>query len=838
MKIKPIKFDQQSILYGLTDKQVLENIDTYGLNISVKESKYNILWGFLKNFISPVSSILVVSSIFAFFFGELRDSVIIILMVILSAVLNFYQEFKSSKAAEKLSQKLNRTCTVVRSGETVEIPIQNVTVEDIVFINIGGIIPADGKIMKSDNLILDESTLTGESLPVEKEVGNNILAGSTVSSGWGYFKAEKIGKETQFGQIQTTLSAKTTNKSYNEGVKSFSLLIFRATIFIVIAILIINISKNFILYGSISQANIFELILFSVTIAVGLTPELLPVIMSVNMASGAMKMSKKNVLVKRLDSIPDFGSMQILCTDKTGTLTENKIKLMQHLNLDCKEDENVFKLSYYNSLFQTGVHNAIDEAIIQHDHIDSRGIIKIGEIPYDFNRKRSSIIFSKEGSKKLFLVVKGQFESVLDVCSTYQREDEILALSGDKKKQIIKLYNDLSEKGLKILALATKEINLEKSKYTADIENDLILTGFLTFFDPPKLSAGEIIPQLTKYGIEIKIVTGDNELVTKNICKQLNIPIKGIVIGDDFLKLSPTEQKELAKNSNIFARFNPEEKKIVIQTLRNCGFTVGYMGDGINDAPSLKIADVGISVNGAVDIARESADIILLDKDFSALLDGVIEGRKTFANTLKYILMALSSNFGNMISLIGASFFIPFLPILPIQILLNNSLYDLSQLAIPTDNVDSDQIDNPKVWDQDFIRNFMLIFGPLSSLFDLFTFYIMYNIFKLTENYFQTAWFLTSFASQVLVIYILRTRKIPFIQSLPSIWLVINTSIVLLIAFILPYSFFNSSFGLVPLSRPILTVAIIITVVYLFTMQVAKDWFFKIDFSKKVKKGL
>jgi len=537
-------------------------------------------------------------------------------------------------------------------------------------------------------------------------------------------------------------------------------------------------------------------------------------------------MNKKGVLVKKLSAIPDFGSMDILCTDKTGTLTEDKISLLKHVDVNGDDSEKVYTLGFYNSYFQSGLKNPLDEAILKHENSDLFKIKKLDEIPYDFRRRRLSIIL-QDGEKKSFISTKGQPEEIFKICTKYEvNGGEIQDLNPEILAKITEIYHDMSRQGYRVLAVSYRTVS-DGEKFNTESEKDMILSGLLAFLDPPKMSAKTALDKMEMYGIKIKILTGDNELVTSKICHDIDVPNMGIVTGDKLDLLSDSELSVLVENNDIFARINPDQKQRIINILRSNGHVVGYMGDGVNDALSLKAADVGISVDNAVDIAKESADIILLQKDLGSLVQGVIEGRKTFGNTQKYMFMALSSNFGNMLSMVGAALFLPFLPMLPTQILFNNLLYDISQIGIPLDWVDQEYIQKPKKWDLDFIKKFMIIFGPISSVFDLMTFYIMHKVLNLSESAFQTAWFMESLATQILVIYIIRTRRIPFIESMPSKYLVLSTFIMLGIGLLTPFSPLAAYFGFSALPVTVLLSILGLVTTYLVLVEVTKRWFYR-----------
>ena len=821
--MKKTETETQKFDFGLTTQEAKELLLKYGPNSLKTNQDFEIIKKIWRIITAPISLILLGSSVLTGFFEQTRDAIVILLMVILSGFLDFFQEYRSDKALQILSKKLARKCVVVRDGRKQEISLAEIVPGDIVFIAIGDILPADGVLLQeNDSLLINESSLTGESFPVEKVTKNEVFAGSVVVSGWSYVKIITTGENTKFANLVSGINVTSTN-AFEKGVLQFSNLIFKATLVIVSAVLTINLTKMAV-SNNFSSNGILEVVLFSVTIAVGLTPELLPVIMSINKTRGSLKMNHKGVLVKKLNSIADFGSMDILCTDKTGTLTQNKISLVKYLDVYGKSSQEVLLKGGLNSKFQSGLKNPLDEAILSESVENFETYKKVDEIPYDFDRKRLSVAV-KTPTQGLLLITKGQFEEILKICTHIQTEKPQI-LDQDHIFKLKEIYQDLSKQGYRVIAVAQKMVSQEQV-INLESEKDLVFLGLLAFFDPTKESATAVLPKLKAYNINIKIITGDNELVTQKVCSELNFEVTGVITGEELKQLSKEEFLAAVEKNNIFARCNPSQKKQIIQSLQGNGHVVGYLGDGINDAPSLKASDVGISVDNAADVARESADMILLNNDLGILLDGVIEGRRTFDNTIKYMLMAISSNFGNMLSLVGAALFLPFLPMLPIQVLLNNSLYDISQIMIPADNVDPENLQKPKQWDIEFIKKFMFLFGSLSTLFDFLTFYISYSILKLPESVFQTAWFLESIATQVLVIYIIRTKKIPFLQSKPSKWLVINTLIVLAIAWFIPFSGFAIDFGFGSLSWLLVTFILVIIASYLICVEVAKRFFYR-----------
>jgi Mg2+-importing ATPase len=823
--VKRIFRDMDAKEKGLTHEEAKKRLKVFGLNSVAEEKKSGVIIEFLSHFKNPLILILIVAAGLSFIFREVVNGIIIFGLVLVGVVLDFIQEHSAGKAAEKLKEMLKSTCAAERDGRVAEIDFKFVVPGDILHFSAGDIIPADCRIIESQDLFTDQSTLTGESYPAAKhaalmggkaeslsDLENIVFAGTSVISGTAKAIVVLTGKNTEFGKIAESSVKVEEESDFDKGIKQFGYLIMKATLFIVIFVFFFN---------AFFKHEWLQSFLFAISIAVGLTPELLPMIMSINMSKGSMQMSKHGVIVKKLTAIPNFGSMDILCTDKTGTLTEGHITLIKHIDLKGNDNEEVFLYSYLNSHFQTGLKNPMDHAILEHQHEDVKNYKKIDEIPFDFIRKRMSIVVETGG--KQILITKGSPEDVFKACAN---------VSGKSVKQvnedaIYKEYLDLSKDGFRVLAIAIREIDKNKKVYEPEDEKDLNLIGFAAFLDPPKKSAEEALKHLEKAGIEVKIITGDNELVTEKICSEIDLPIKGILLGKDIEKMSDAELQIRVNKTTIFARCAPEEKNRIIRVLRLNGHTVGYIGDGINDAPSLKTADVGISVSNATDIAKESADIILTRPSLDDLINGVIEGRKTFGNTIKYIMMGVSSNFGNMFSVIGAVMFVPFLPMLPVQILLNNFIYDFSQITIPSDNVDAEFIKKPKKWNIKFIKKFMLIFGPISSLFDFATFFLLYKIFESSAGAFQTGWFIESLATQTLVIHVIRSKKLSFIKSRASLALTLTTISAVALGWILPYTPIGTLFGLVPLPPKILISIAALVVIYLVVVEFGKWLFYK-----------
>ena len=810
---------------GLNTTEAIKRSKNFGYNQISKTKKINLILSFLSYFKDPLILILTTAALISGLTGQQKNMVIILTMIFLSVLLNFYQEHKSSKAAEKIAKRLAIKALILRDGKEQELNTKFIVPGDIVLLSAGDIVPADGKIISADDFFLNESSLTGESLPVEKTANENnfVFSGTNVISGFSRFLVTSIGASTEFGQIAQKLSRPESQNTFEIGIKNFGLLIIRVIAVIVTIIFLIN---------ALLGKGFFNSFLFALAVAVGVTPELLPMILSVNMAKGAAKMAKKGILVKRLNSIPTFGSIDVLCTDKTGTLTQDKITLIKHIDIFGHDSEDVFLAAYLNGYFETGIKNILDKAILEYKKTDLKGYKKIEEIPYDFNRKRSSVI--TEYQNLLKMTTKGAPEEIFKICTNYYDGSNVKPLTEEVKRATNKIYDELSSQGFRILAIAEKIINEKKLRYNANEEAGLILKGFMVFYDPPKTDVKETLVMMKEHGIDIKILTGDGPLITKKICSDLDLDIKGIITGDelDLNVLSDDEIFKKVKEATICARMSPSQKEKIIYELKRHGLTVGYLGDGINDAPSLKAADVGISVDNAVDVAKETADIIFLRKGLKELMDGVIEGRKTFGNTMKYLQMCLSSNFGNMFSMIGASIFLPFFPMTASQILLNNFLYDTSQLAIPSDNVDKEYLKKPKHWDMKFIKKYMIIFGPISSVFDFLTFYVLYGVFHFTESTFQSGWFIESLATQILVIYIIRTEKIPFIQSRPSKYLVYTTLGVLIIGVILISEGLGKWFNFSPLPLKAFMAILLLVAIYLVLVEFVKHLFYRWSSSK------
>ncbi len=832
---------------GLSSQQAEQNLNVYGTNELARKRKRSGIVSFLLHFKSPLILILLAASVFAAVSKDVADFTIIFVIVLISVVIDHYQESKAENAAELLKEKVSTTATVLRDGIKKELKLSQIVPGDIIYLSAGDIAPADSRIINAKDLFINQSALTGESFPVEKtankmesvnliagsitEWNNYLFMGTSVVSGSAIAVVVKTGGSTEYGKIAKKLVTRTPETEFERGVKGFSYLIMQVTFVLVIFVFIVL---------ALFHRGLLESLLFAAALAVGLTPELLPMIITMNLSKGAVNMSKKGVIVKRLPSIENFGSMNVLCTDKTGTLTENRISLVLHVDSEGNDDDKVLLYSYLNSYYETGLKSPLDDAILSHKEINVGGFQKIDEVPFDFVRRRVSVVVEQE--RQRFFIAKGAPEEILKVSVYCEIGGLLQDINEELRKKIEQKYFDLSSEGLRVLGVAYKKLREEKAVYSVNDENDMVFLGFVAFLDPPKQTTKESLRLLAKEGIELKILTGDNELVTRKVCEQLGFEIKGVVLGSDMIQMHDDALAQVVEEANVFARVNPVQKDRIINLLKSNGHVVGFLGDGINDAPSLKTSDVGVSVNNAVDVAKESADIILLENDLTVLAEGVIEGRKTFGNTMKYVMMGISSNFGNMFSVAGAALFLPFLPMFSIQILLNNLLYTLSQTTIATDNVDEEYIERPKRWDISFIRNFMIAEGPISSIFDYATFFIMAfgfgipitalasglpkaSSFQIAQ--FQTAWFVESLCTQTLVVFVIRTRQSPFWKSKPGKYLVLSCFSVVAAALIIPYTAIGKIFHFAP-PPPLFYVALFLMIVtYLFLAEIVKKWFYK-----------
>ena len=786
---------------GLSSTEADARLLRCGANTLDSRQKYSFLLKVVSRFRNPLVLILLVAAVISGLTGDVASLGIISTMVLLSVLLDSVQEYRAEQAAEQLKVSVALKEQVLRDGREITIRADQLVPGDVVLLAAGDLVPADGRLLEARDFFVNEGLLTGKSYPTEKRVAAEGTAnvdvaqskdaafmGTSVVSGSAKLLLCATGNATQLGEISATLRHTPPPAALERGVYEFGLLIVRLTILLVLFVLLVN---------AFFHRPLLESFLFALALAVGLTPELLPMIVSVTLSRGAMRMAKQKVIVKRLAAIHDLGSMDVLCTDKTGTLTEAKIALIRHVTLSGTDSERVLELAWLNSHFETGLRSPLDTAILEHGSRNPAGWTKIDEVPFDFERRRVSVLLEREGRR--ILVVKGAPEDLLKLSSRYE-------LSGERDTQPFDAaalaraqtqFQTLCTEGFRVLGIAWREEPASQAHVVVSDEHDFVFAGYAAFLDPPKASAGAAIAALERSGIGIKIITGDNERVTQYVCAQLDIPIEGLLTGTELAALSEEALSARIEGTNLFCRVNPSQKNRIILALKRRGHVVGYLGDGINDAPSLHTADVGISVDGAVDVAKDAADIILLEHDLEVVERGVREGRRTFGNIMKYIMMGTSSNFGNMFSMAGASLILPFLPMLPIQVLLNNFLYDLSEVPIPMDEVDDELLAQPRHWDIKFIRNFMLVLGSVSSIFDFLTFGLLLWVFDATEALFQTGWFMESLSTQVLVIFIIRTRGSP-LRSRPNPVLAGTSLAVAAVGILLPYTAIGRWFRFCP----------------------------------------
>jgi Mg2+-importing ATPase len=833
----------------LVPADVEQRLARFGPNQIAHEGERSVLVQLLERFANPLNVLLLLLAGVSMLIGDREAALIIFGMVILSVSLAFFQEHRSNQAAAKLRAMVHTTATVRRrtaaapapapdatESPWAELPIHELVPGDIVHLSAGDLVPADVRLLTAKDLHLSEATLTGEALPVEKsaqalpaaasgstELANVCFMGTSVVSGAATAVVVLTGSRAYFGGLANLIAGQRALTDFDKGVSRFAWLMIRFILVMAPLVFLIN---------GVTKGNWVEALLFAVAVAVGLTPEMLPMIVTVNLGKGALAMSRKKVIVKRLNSIQNFGAMDILCTDKTGTLTQDRIIVEKHVDLLGNDSDDVLLYAYLNSHHQSGLKNLLDVAILQHPDCQRLGAIAAGyhkfdEVPFDFDRRRMSVAVVA-GSSRL-LICKGAVEEVFAVSEHGRAGGEVFALDDSHLASLRATSARLNEDGFRVIAIAYRELPADQLSCGVADERDLTLLGYIAFLDPPKESAREALAALRGHGVEVKILTGDNEVVTRKICRDVGLAVDRIVLGSELQALSREELGRAAEGVSVFAKLSPSQKADVIRALQTRHHVVGFLGDGINDGPALKAADVGVSVDSAVDIAKETADIILLEKSLLARDEGVIEGRKVFGNIVKYIRMGASSNFGNMFSVIGASAWLPFLPMAPVQILTNNLLYDFSQTAIPTDNVDEEYLLRPRRWEIGNIGRYMLFIGPISSLFDYSTYCLMYFAFRATTvgqaSLFQTGWFVESLLSQTLIIHIIRTRRIPFIESRASTPLILTSLAVCAAGLWLPVSPFAAALGFValpPLYWPALAAML---VVYLALTHAMKTWF-------------
>lgn len=828
-----------SRLDGLNQREADSRLQQYGMNEIAREKHQSALMRLLSNIKNPLVLLLTALGVVSFLTGDLRAAVIIFIMVVLGVVLRFYQEMRADNAAEKLKAMVSNTATRVREGKEAEVPLKLLVPGDIIRLSAGDMVPADVRVLSAKDLFLNQSALTGESLPIEKksaatsidvqsplELTNICFLGSNVESGSATAVVIHTGDQTYFGALATSIVGQRQLTSFDKGINKFTWLMIYFIAVMVPAVFLIN---------GLSKHDWLEAFLFAMAVAVGLTPEMLPMIVTVNLSKGALAMARKKVIVKRLNAIQNFGAMDVLCTDKTGTLTQGKIVLEKYLDAHGNPSAKVLEYGYLNSYHHTGLKNLLDEAVLAHEELEehlkaNEEYRKIDEIPFDFVRRRMSVIVEDTAGLNT-LICKGAVDEVLSLCTRVEIKGEVIEILPEYDAKRRQIADELNSQGFRVIALAYKQMPgaTDEPTYAIKDESDLILLGFLAFLDPPKDTATEALEQLRQLNVDIKILTGDNEIITIYICKEVGVPVEHLLLGPQIEEMNETELAEAVSSASIFARLAPMHKERIIRALQSKGHVVGFMGDGINDAPALKAADVGISVDSAVDIVKESSDIILLENSLLVLQQGVLEGRRVFGNIVKYIKMAASSSFGNMFSVVGASAFLPFLPMLPIQVLINNLLYDFSQTTIPTDEVDAEWLTKPRKWEIDEILRFILCIGPISSIFDYLTFFIMLYVFNCWDNpvLFHTGWFIESLFTQTLIIHVIRTNKVPFFQSWAS-WPLILTSIVIVaVGAWLTVSPLADTLGFVSPPSLYWGLLAVILVCYVVLTQLVKTWFYR-----------
>ncbi|MGD0613240.1 MAG: magnesium-translocating P-type ATPase [Anaerolineales bacterium] len=829
----------ESQLSGLSAAEAEARVKRYGLNQIAREKPHSPMTRLLDNVKNPLVILLTALGILSYVTGDVRAMIVIFVIVLVGIVLRFFQESRADNAAEKLKALVNTNATVVRDGKESEVALSLLVPGDIVRLTAGDMVPADVRVLSAKDLFLNQAPLTGESVPVEKkaplasgEISNPLdlpnigFLGTSVESGTATAVVIHTGDLTYFGSLAASIVGQRQLTSFDKGVNKFTWLMIRFMAVMVPAVFLIN---------GLTKHNWLEAFLFAMAVAVGLTPEMLPMIVTVNLSTGALEMARKKVIVKRLNAIQNFGAADVLCTDKTGTLTEGKIVLEKHLDVHGNDSERVLQYGYMNSYFQTGLKNLMDVAVLAYGHLEEDLKVKtdyrkIDEIPFDFQRRRMSVIV-EDNQKQHLLICKGAVEEIMRLSPRVEAEGKVLDVTPEHDAHRKLLVQNLNAQGFRVVAIAYKIMpggNVEPI-YTVQDESDMTLLGFMAFLDPPKESAAEALKRLKALNVDVKILTGDNEIITAYICKQVGMPVDKILLGSQIEAMSEAELAEAASVTSIFAKLVPAQKEKLVHALQSKDHVVAFMGDGINDAPALKAADVGISVNSAVDIAKESSDIILLENSLLVLEQGVLEGRRVFGNITKYINMAASSNFGNMFSVVGASAFLPFLPMLPIQVLTNNMLYDFSQTTIPTDRVDADWLTKPRKWTMGSITRFILFIGPISSIFDYATFWIMIYVFRAWNNpaLFQTGWFVESIFTQTLIIHVIRTKKIPFIQSRAS-WPLIATSLIIVtVSAWLTVSPLARTLGFVALPHLYWLLLAGLLVCYVILTQLVKTWFYR-----------
>jgi P-type Mg2+ transporter len=815
---------------GVTSLEAQKRLKQYGQNVLEKKQEITAFRLFLSQFKSPLVLILIFAAIISIVVGEWTDASIVLVVVFGSTILGFVQEYSATNAVEKLRSQVTIKSNVLRDGQPILIPSEQIVPGDVAVLSAGSLIPADGIILSARDFFVNQAVLTGETFPVEKkaepvptraglaERTNCVFMGTSAGSGTAQVLIVQTGKATMFGQIAERLSLKPPETEFERGIQRFGNLLTQVMLVMVVVVLAINI---FLARPPIDS------LLFALALAVGLAPELLPAIISITLSHGAQKMAKRGVIVRRLNSIENFGSMDVLCTDKTGTLTEGVVRLDGALDFAGQASTTVLRYAYLNSHYQTGLNNPLDEAI--NEYAEKAGVEinteqKVNEIPYDFIRKRLSVVtVNPQGGRTI--ITKGALEQILSICKDVQMGNGLSPLDDRRRAEIDRRYSEWSEKGFRVLGVGTKIMDGRHESYSRADEKELSFAGFLLFFDPPKVDVQQVITDLAKRGVQIKIITGDNQKVARHVAEAVHLPLLGTLTGSQLNDLHDEALWHAAERTTLFAEVDPNQKERIILALQKTGHVVGYMGDGINDAPALYAADVGISVDTAVDVAKDAADFVLLKQDLGILKEGIDEGRVTFANTLKYILTTISANFGNMFSMAGASLLLPFLPLLAPQILLNNFLSDIPGTTIASDNVDQEWVEKPRRWNTKFIRDYMILFGLVSSIFDFLTFGILLFLFHASAEEFRTGWFIESLLTELVIALVVRTRHV-FFRSRPGTLLLISTLIITGITLVLPYLPFSSIFGFIPLPAPLMLTMVGLIFLYVISTEITKKFFY------------
>jgi len=820
----PPQADQAAAIHelikGLTTDDAAARLDRYGPNEPAAAQHHSFFSDLVHVFANPLVLILVIAAIASASLGDKVDAGIIGVIVLLSSALDLSQTYRSQRAVDQLRDRVAATATVLRDGDWKEVKRREVVPGDVVRLSAGDLVPADARLLEARDLYVQQAALTGESLPTEKEATaepastkadarNMVFLGTSIVSGTATAEVIATGPRTAFGDIAARLAARPQETAFDRGLKNFSHLIARTVFFLVLFLIVVSVARH---------RDAFQSLLFAVSLAVGLTPEFLPMIVSVTLSKGAVAMARKKVIVKHLSAIQNLGSLDVLCSDKTGTLTAGTMSLDQSLDAFGNAAQRTLELAYLNSNFETGIRSPLDDVILKQPAPKTQDVTKCDEIPFDFERRRLSVVIQRQSQR--ILIAKGAAEGIFPLLAGYEIDGKSQPINDDALNRIRKASDELNSQGFRSLAVAYAEVPARANYSVAD-ERSLILAGFLTFSDAPLADAAQVLDSLKKDGVEIKVISGDNDRVTGHVCELVGVNPGKIITGDEVQEMTDPALAHIAEETHVFARISPAQKNRILLALKHSGHAVGFMGDGINDAPSLHAADVGISVSSAVDVARESADVILVEPGLRVLHDGIIEGRKAFGNVMKYLFMGTSSNFGNVLSMAAASLFLPFLPMLPTQILLNNLLYDLSQITIPTDNVDETYLQKPQRWDISLIRNFMVLIGPISSIFDFLTFYVLLHFFRANEVQFHTGWFIESLATQTLVLFVIRTSGNPF-RSRPSGPLLATCLAVVAIGLYLPFSPLAGMLGFTAMPASFFIFLTVATAAYLLLVEAAK----------------